>query len=411
MSELSPPTGEPIPPQPYPEYAVAPPPPPVPPYQATPRAGSGMQLVAGVITAVIVATGGGIAIGWNIARALNNHSTTTARIHTVAPATPTPGASAQSAADKVIPAVVDINTVIRTTNATAEAAGTGLILDSTGDVLTNNHVVEGSISIKVSIEGRSTSYTAEVVGVDPGQDIAVIHVEGVSNLPTVTMADSSKLNVGDTVFAIGNALGLGGTPRVTQGQITALDQSITASENGSNAETLSGMIQADAEISPGDSGGALANTAGQVIGVITAGEATSFRTTTSNVGFASPSNTAVDIANRILDGDAGNGIFIGPVGFLGVSVQTLDPQLAAQLGLKITSGVVVRGVQSGSPAAQAGITVGSVITAVDGATIDSTQALGDALHQHKPGEQVKVTWYAGGSSHSATVTLISGPAV
>jgi S1-C subfamily serine protease len=278
-------------------------------------------------------------------------------------------------------------------------------------VVTNNHVVEGSISIKVTIQGRSGSYPADVVGVDPGDDIAVIHIENVSNLPTVTWADSSKLNVGDSVYAIGNALGLGGTPRVTQGQVTALDQTITASENGSNAETLNGMIQSDAEISPGDSGGALANSAGQVVGIITAGQATSFRTTTSDVGFAIPANTAVDIANKILSNEGGNGIFIGPVGFLGVSVQTLDAQTAAQLGLDITSGVVVRGVQSGSPAEKAGITVGSVITEVDGATIDSTQALGNALHQHKPGDKVSVTWYANGSPHTATVTLISGPAV
>lgn len=370
-----------------------------------------MRLIAGVITAVVLATGGGIAIGFNLARVITNHPASTAQIHTVAPATPSPGSSAQSAADKVIPAIVDINTVVQTTNSTAEAAGTGLILDSTGDVVTNNHVVEGSISIKVSIEGRSGTYTADVIGVDPSQDIAVIHIENVSNLPAVTWADSSKLKVGDSVYAIGNALGMGGTPRITQGQVTALDQTITASENGSNAETLNGMIQSDAEISPGDSGGALANSAGQVVGIITAGEATSFRTTTSSVGFAIPSNTAVDIANKILNGEAGDGIFIGPVGFLGVSVETLDPQIAAQLGLNITSGVVVRGVQSGSPADKAGITAGSVITRIDGTAIDSTDALGNALHVHKPGDQVKVTWYANGSTHTASVTLISGPAV
>jgi len=400
MSELSPPSTDPIPPQP--EYPVA----------AAPPPDSGMRLIAGVVTAVILATGGGIAIGWNLSRVITNHSpVSSAQIHTVAPQTPSPGSSTQTAAAKVIPAVVDINTVIQGTNSTGEAAGTGLILDSNGDVLTNNHVVEGSISIKVSIEGRSGSYTADVIGVDPGDDIAVIHIENVSGLPTVTMADSSSVQVGDAVYAIGNALGLGGTPRVTQGHVTALDQTITASENGSNSETLNGMIQSDAEISPGDSGGALANSAGQVVGIITAGEATGFRTTTSSVGYAIPASTAVDIANRILSGQAGHGIFIGPVGFIGVSVQDIDPQIAAQLGLNVSSGVLVRGVQSGSPAEQAGISTGSVITAIDGTKIDSVQALGDALHQHKPGEQVKVTWFANSSSHSATVTLVSGPAI
>jgi S1-C subfamily serine protease len=169
------------------------------------------------------------------------------------------------------------------------------------------------------------------------------------------------------------------------------------------------MIESNAEISPGDSGGALANSAGQVVGMITAGQATGFRTQTSSVGYAIPSNTTIDVANRILSGQAGNGVILGQVGYLGVSVQNLDQGTADQLG--ISSGVLVQGVQSGSPAENAGITTGSVITAVDNQTIDSTQSLGDALHQHKPGDQVTVTWFANGGSHSATVTLTTGPAV
>jgi S1-C subfamily serine protease len=362
-----------------------------------------MRLVAGVVTAVVLATGGGIAIGWNLARAISDHSSVAAQIHTVAPLSPSPGTSTQSAPDKVIPAVVDINTVVQTGSGTGEAAGTGLILDSNGDVLTNNHVVEGSISLSVAIQGRNGTYKADVVGVDPTDDVAVIHIENVSGLPTVTLAESSALQVGDAVYAIGNALGQGGTPRVTQGHITALDQTITASENGSNSETLNGMIQSDAEISPGDSGGALANGAGQVVGMITAGEATSFRTTSSAVGYAIPSSTAADVANRILNGQAGNGIFIGPVGYLGVSVPS------QQAGV---TGVLISGAQPGSPAQAAGLTDGSVITAVNGTSVDSPDALGKALHQHKPGDRVTVTWTApDGSSHTATVTLVSGPAI
>ncbi len=404
------PAGDPMQPQPVPDYsygqpAVTPP---------IPAVDHAMRLVAGVVVAIVLATGGGIAVGWNLARLITNHGVTAAQIHTVAPQTPAPSASngTQAAAEaKVIPAIVDINTVIQTTNGSAEAAGTGLILDSTGDVLTNNHVVAGSISIKVTIQGRTDSYTADVIGVDPKDDIAVIHIENVTGLPTVQLADSSKLHVGETVYAMGNALGQGGTPRVTAGSITALDQTITASEGGSNTETLSGMIQEDAQISPGDSGGALVNTAGQVVGIITAGEATSFRTTTSNIGYAIPSNTAVDIANRILTGQGGGGILLGPVGYLGVSVQTLDAATAAQLGLKITSGALVKDVQTGSPADSAGIAAGMVITGVNSTPIDSSQTLGDALHQFKPGAKVKITWYDNGTSRSATLTLISGPAV
>src|SRR5258708_18559666 len=136
----------------------------------------------------------------------------------------------------------------------------------------------------------------------------------------------------------------------------ALDKTITASDNGAQAEQLSGMIQSDAEISRGDSGGALVNRAGQVIGIITAGQAQGFRSNSTTIAFAIPSSKAVDIANRILAGQAGNGIFIGPVGYLGVSVQTLDATSAAQLGLNISSGAYLRAVVAGSPAEPTGHT-------------------------------------------------------
>ena len=258
--------------------------------------GYATRLTAAVIAAIIVATGGGIGVGWNLARIISGHNAAAlAPIQTVTPVSPSAGTGStnpSAIAAKVIPAVVDINTVVQTSSGTSQAAGTGLILTSTGDVLTNNHVVEGSISISVVIQGRSGTYTAQVLGVDPTDDVAVIHINGVSGLPVVTLADSSALQVGDAVLAIGNALGLGGTPRVTQGQITALNQSITASENGTNSEQLTGMIQSDAEISPGDSGGALVNAAGQVVGIITAGEAQGFRSSSTTVNYAIPSSPA-----------------------------------------------------------------------------------------------------------------------
>ena len=389
------------------------PPPPAQGFEAPPthRNGLGRGLAAAVIAAIVLATGGGVGIGWGIARYINSRSTPQGSIQTVTPATSGSGsANVASAAAKVSPAVVDINTTLETASATEQAAGTGLILDSNGDILTNNHVVEGSISIKVTVQGRSGTYSATVLGVDPSADLAVIHI-GASGLPTVKLANSSNLKVNDSVLAIGNALGLGGVPRVTEGYITALDQTITASENGSNSETLTGMIESDAEISPGDSGGALANTAGQVIGIITAGEATSFRTSTSSVAYAIPSSTAAQVANQILAGRAGGGVLIGPVGHLGVGVETLDPETAAQLGLSVTSGALVRTVQSGSPAERAGITPNSVITAINSTPVDSAGALGNALQAFKPGDQVKVTWVTQGTTHTADVTLVSGPAV
>jgi S1-C subfamily serine protease len=409
MSEVE--AGRPADPNPEIQYQLSPTPAaPAEPAAPVHRRGLGGGLAIAIIAAIVLATGGGIGVGWNLARIINGHSVAQGPIQTVSPAEGG-SANAASAAAKVRPAVVDVNTTIQTASASEQAAGSGLILDSTGDVLTNNHVVDGSINIRVTIQGRSGTYPATVVGVDPSEDLAVIHVENVSGLPTVKLANSSSLKVGDSVIAIGNALGLGGPPRVTEGFITALDQTITASENGSNSETLNGMIQSDAEISPGDSGGALVNTAGQVVGIITAGEATSFRTTSSSVAYAIPSNTAVRIANQILAGQAGNGVLIGPVGHLGVGVETLDPDTAAQLGLGVTSGALVRTVQAGSPAAGAGITPNSAITAINSTAIDSASALGNALQQFKPGDQVQVTWVTQSTTRTATVTLVKGPAV
>lgn len=372
------------------------------------------RLAAAVVAAIILATGGGIGAGYAMAGFIRDHGATATHVQTSQSIEQSTSSGANLNLDgvtrKVSPAVVDVNTVIQTANGSAEAAGTGLIITSSGDILTNNHVVEGSVTVRVTIQGRTGTYPATILGVDPTDDLAVIHVN-LSGLPTVTMADSSKIQIGDTVFALGNALGRGGAPRVTEGNITALDQSITASDNGAQAEQLTGMIESDAEISPGDSGGALANSAGQVVGIITAGQAQGFRSTSTTIAFAIPSSKAVDIANRILGGQAGNGIYIGPVGYLGVSVQDVDANSAAQYGLSVTSGALVRGVVSGSPADHAGITAGSAITAVDGTAIDSANALGTALHQHKPGDSVRVTWVTGSSTHTASVTLATGPAI
>jgi len=315
----------------------------------------------------------------------------------------------QAVANKVIPAVVDINTVIGSAGQQAQAAGTGMLVTSSGEVLTNRHVVQGATSIQVTIQGRSSPYTATVVGEDLAADVALLQIHGVSGLPTVTVADSSALTVGQAVVAIGNALGQGGAPNVTQGTITALNQSITASDGSGSSEQLTGLIQSDASISPGDSGGPLVNRAGQVVGMITAGSVGRFRQATSRVGFAIPSNTAVDIVNQIRSGKETSTIIIGPTGYLGVSATDLDAATASRLGLSVSVGALVQSVVSGSPAAQAGIARNAVITAVNGRTVTSTTDLGLAIHVHKPGQQIQVTWIDQNGRHTATVSLMSGP--
>jgi S1-C subfamily serine protease len=320
-------------------------------------------------------------------------------------------ADAQAVAGKVSSAIVDITTVIASvTGRTSEAAGTGMILTSDGEILTNNHVVQQSNSISVTIPGHSGTYNATVLGVDPTADVALIKVNGLSGLPTVQLADSATLSVGQQVVAMGNAGGQGGAPSVTTGQITALDQTITASSDSGSSEQLNGLIQSDATIQPGDSGGALANSAGQVIGMITAGEATGFRQSTTNVGYAITATNAISVVNEIRAGHASSSIFIGPTGHLGIGVQDLDPATASRLGLSQTSGALVTGVQSGSPAAQIGITANSVITSIDGTTINSANDLTPAIQGHKPGDRIRVTWTdQSGASHTATATLTTGP--
>jgi S1-C subfamily serine protease len=410
---------------------LIPPAPPAPPYYLppapAPRPAWGRWLAAGTIAATIFAGAFGVGIGLTMARYLHSSSQTpvasapqssgpsssTAPISAVTPSTNHNGTiNAQAIAAKVDPALVDINTVVQTATSTGAASGTGMIITSSGEVLTNNHVVDQSISISVTIAGHAGSYKAHVIGVSPTADVALIQIEGVSGLPTVTFADSSSVKVGDPVVALGNALGQGGTPALTQGQITAVDQTITASEGSGRSETLTGMIQSDAGISPGDSGGALVNSAGQVIGMITAGEAQGFRTTVSPIGYAVNTNSALTVVNEIRAGQASADVIIGPVGYIGVQIRDLNQQLAAQYGLNITSGPLVWAVQAGSPAEQAGLTRLSVITKIGSTSVESSASLGNALHAYKPGANVAVTWIdQGGASHTKMLTLTTGPNV
>jgi len=395
---LSPPTSDAM--GPPPQWMPAPPPRP---------ASIWNRIAAFIVLIAVVAAAAGAGIGWGLARAVNNRpvaqATTSpeAPIQQVTPGTSTsPSSTTDAIAAKVSPAIVDINTVL----GNGAAAGTGMLISSTGEILTNNHVVNGSTSITVTVQGRSQRYSAHVVGVDISQDIAVIQIDGsVSGLPTVKFADSSSLTVGETVVALGNALGRGGAPNVTSGQITALDQTITASSGGSSSETLNGMIQSDAVIYEGDSGGALVNTSGQVVGMITAGQAQGFRSSASDVGFAIAANTAVGVVNRIRAHEQAADLTYGQVGFLGVSVQTLDAFSAQQLGLSVSSGALVTSVQPGSGAEAAGIARNSVITKVGGASVTSSDTLGTAIRSHRPGDSVSLTWVNLGGTHTATVTL------
>jgi S1-C subfamily serine protease len=293
--------------------------------------------------------------------------------------------------------VVDVNVDLRDGNS---AAGTGIVLTTSGEVLTNNHVVENSDQISVSTSSGPT-YSASVVGVDPSADVAVLQLANASGLPAARIGDSTRLQVGDSVTAVGNALGRGGPPVSTSGRITALGQTITATDDtGGNPETLNNMIQFNASIQPGDSGGPLYDSSGEVVGLDTAGAGRiGRRILGGNEGFAIPINTAMTISRQITSGSSAPNVVRGQRALLGVSVQdgTSPP------------GALVVSVQSGSPAEGAGITADDVIVAVDGRTVDSVQSLRGALQNRKPGDSVSVAWLdTGGQHHQATVQLQSG---
>jgi S1-C subfamily serine protease len=426
MSEIqNPPSEHPDGPQPdqslLPPAGAVSPGAPVPPWAPPPPVTNSVwhQIAAGVVIAAVIAAAAGAGIGWSLARTINarNGVAQTNTQPSPSPSTPQaaqPGSPIQPApstggglntnaiAAKVDPAIVDINTVV----GSGQAAGTGEIITSNGEILTNNHVVDRSTSIQVTIAGRSQTYTAHVIGVDPSADIALLQVDGsVSGLPTVSFASSSSVKVGDPIVALGNALGHGGTPDVSQGSITALDQTITASEGGSKSEQLTGMLQSDATIYPGDSGGPLVNSSGQVVGMITAGDVQGFRSSASTVNYAIPSDTILSVVNKIRSGQTSPEIIYGQTGYIGVSVQNLDANAANQLNLNVASGALVASVVPSAPAAGAGITRYSVITSVGGTQITNIDDLGNALLADKPGQQVSITWVNSSGTHTATVTL------
>ena len=339
--------------------------------------------------------------------------------HTTQPSTSASGQvegdTTPSAIARVVdPAIVDINTYAHVLGAPAGSmqplgAGTGMILTSAGQILTNNHVVEGAVKIEVTIAGRSGTSTATVVGVDPSQDVALIQVQGVSGLPTITPADAASVSVGNHVLGIGNALGRGGAPSVVAGSISGLDRTITAGNPGGSSEQLTGMLQTDAQIQPGDSGGALVDTSAHVIGMITAGGTHDRNNPGIITGYAIPLDTALGIVNQIRAGQSNSTILLGDRGHMGVAVRPLDAQVARQL--HVTSGALVVGVEPGGPADVAGMTAPSVIESIGGQTVISEVALGPILHAYIPGAQVEVTWVDAHGTHTKTVTLNVGPAV
>ena len=346
--------------------------------------------------------------------------------------------------------LVIINTTLQYSS--EAAAGTGMVINADGLVLTNNHVIENSTKITATVAATGKNYLAKVVGYDVTGDIALIQLQNASGLHPVPTGDSSQVKTGATVMAMGNAEGRSEIVTAT-GQVTGINQTITASDQGGavTSETLHGMIETNANIVAGDSGGPLVNSAGQVIGMDTAGNDVSFNQQQPASGFAIPINTALAVAHQIRAGQASSSIVIGYPPFVGIYVgqsSSSDPQQQAaaqqqqQQGngfggfgngfggngssqscytndanlpvpstvAPVNSGTLVIGTICGSPAATAGVTAGSVVTSINGQAVGAPQTLHGALAKFRPGATVSLTWVTPSGQHkTANVTLTPGP--
>jgi S1-C subfamily serine protease len=297
---------------------------------------------------------------------------------------------AMAAVGQVGPAIVDIDAKLGYQSAVG--AGTGIVI-SPSVVLTNNHVVAGATDLTARSIGNGQTFPATVIGFDRNHDIAVLQLAG-GGLQPANIGNSDTVTVGEPIVSLGNAGGVGGTPSAVDGRVAALNQTVSASDalTGST-ETLNGLIQVDAGIRPGDSGGPTVNAANQVIGMNTA--ASENYHLGRGQGFAIPINEAMAIAGQIQGRGGSPTVHIGPTAFLGVGVN--DANAGA--------GAVVRQVIPTGPAAGAGLTPGDVITSVNGQPVNSATALTNILDQHHPGENVTV----GLQSRTVNVTLADGP--
>jgi S1-C subfamily serine protease len=360
-------------------------------------------------------------------------------------------------AAKVEPGVVDIDAAIEYSGGTS-SEGTGIVISADGLILTNNHVIDGSKSIRVTLTSNGKVYQATVLGYDSTHDVALLQLNGASRLKAVLIGNSAQVTLGTPVLALGNAEGEGGTPTIAEGIINSVDKTISPTdESTGTTETLHDMLQTNADIVSGDSGGPLANSAGQVIGMDTA-NASSSQGPSSVLGFAIPIDAALSVAHQIAAGQAGATVQIGLPGFLGVLVppgSNSSPQQQAQQQRKqiqqqqqsngsggvggshgngqapqntgctdddadttvpssvapASSGALVDGVLCGTAAAGAGLVSGDVITAVNGQAVASPTALTAMMSTSRPGSRVKLSWETiGGQKKTTLVTLTAAPA-
>jgi len=345
-------------------------------------------LVAGA-AALVLALGSGVAGAWVALQLDDRGSTTTTTTSNNQPAAAAPvidRSSLASIAAAVLPSVVDIDT--------GSGEGSGVVLTADGYVLTNNHVVATARNNAMTVtfsDGKTAQAT--VVGTDAKTDLAVIKATGVSGLTPAKFGDSGSLHVGDTVLALGSPLGLEGS--VTAGIVSALDRTIQTGggqrsplEQPSAVSSISGAIQTDAAINPGNSGGALVNMNGEVVGINTAIATSGGSDGNIGVGFAIPSNRAVQVKDQLVKGE-----------------KVSHPQLGVNVSTADGGGAIVGAVATGSPAAQAGLQQGDVITKVGDRTINDSDDLVSAVQSAKVGDRIDITYKRGDAVRTTTATL------
>ena len=385
--------------------AAAPPPPPH--RRATQRS---LGIVAAVFLLVASAfVGFGARDGWFTSDSSSTAtSAPSSNASTVDNSNASSGVDASSAADAVEPAIVNLTSI--TDNGVA--AGTGMLVSSKGLVVTNHHVISGAQSVQVEVGGDGDFYDAHVVGYSISDDVAVVQIEDVSGLPTIST--TSDVAPDDLVQVIGNALGRGGEPTVSPGRVVALSQSITATdETGTSAERLTGMIQISASVQPGQSGGAVVNADGDVVGMTTAaavngGYRFGFENG-STEAYAIPIARALAAVKEIGGGTSTADVHVGARAVLGVAVQATTQRPAGGT-TTIGTGVPISGVTSGGPAENAGITAGSTIVAIGDIDVNSVDEITRAMNSTKPGDTVRVTWIdPSGDRHTTTLEAAEGP--
>ncbi len=370
-------------------------PPPAAPKPSSRRAGGWRGVVAGGVAGAIL--GGGVAFATVKVTEQDGAvpAAAVAEQNVVVPPIVSGGAEfdIQEVLAKVSPSVVSIETGRAGQGGLYGAgAGSGVVISEEGLILTNNHVIESADAIKVSVDGNE--YEADLIGSEPTRDIALVRVRGKVQLSPATLGDTATLRVGDTVVAIGNALNLGETPTVTVGIVSAKGRTVET-----ETDTLRDLIQTDAAINPGNSGGALVNTAGELVGINTAGVRGA-----QNISFAIDINGVKAIIEDLKQGKGE----VTAQPFLGVGTVAVDELAAAdreQLGVTADRGVVVTDVQAGSGAEAAGIEIGDVILTIDGKGIDATGDVRSAIVAHQPNDTITVVVERDGQETTLTATL------